>query len=247
MSRYSAGGSTAMNRNSTQSIRRRTSRKISLRRKRIRVLPGELEEHVLERSPLRHDRVRIQSGLHERAVERGAHARLRGDVDAAVAGRDALDAGEAEDRVARGGGRRDLDRVDAPGMNDLRDGSARDEPALLDDEHLVADLLDLVQEMAREQHRAALARELAHERADLALARRIEAVRRLVEDHERRITEQRRRDTEPLAHAEGIRAERAARAVRQPDACERRSTRASAPPPRISASAVRLSRPERYG
>src|SRR6266511_4355161 len=99
MSRYSAGGSTAMNRNSTQSIRRRTSRKISLRRKRIRVLPGELEEHVLERSPLRHDRVRIQSGLHERAVERGAHARLRGDVDAAVAGRDALDAGEAEDRV----------------------------------------------------------------------------------------------------------------------------------------------------
>src|SRR5437762_2311308 len=66
---------------------------------------------------------------------------------------------------------------------------------------------DLVQEVAREQDATVLAGELSDELADLALTRGVEAVRRLVEDHERRISKQRGGDAESLAHAERVRAE----------------------------------------
>src|SRR6266511_284861 len=71
--------------------------------------------------------------------------------------------------------------------------------------------------MAREEDTAVFGRQLFDELADLALPRRVEAVRGLVEDHERGIAEKGRRDAEALAHAERVRAELRPAALGKPE------------------------------
>ena len=79
-----------------------------------------------------------------------------------------------------------------------------DEPAAVDDQHLVDGLRDLGQHVARDEHRAAPGREGAQEVAQPADAFGIEAVRRLVEDEQLRLAEQRGGEPEPLPHAERV-------------------------------------------
>src|SRR5205085_5653124 len=72
------------------------------------------------------------------------------------------------------------------------------------------------------EHAVVLLRELTDELADLALARGVEAVGRLVEDHERRVAEQRGRDPEALLHPERVGAVLRASARAEADALEER-------------------------
>src|SRR5256886_3418263 len=198
-----------MIRSISNGIHRRRSRKISLRNRRStrRLRLGELHENVLERAGTRHDRTRVEAGRRERAVDLGPARRIGDDVETSRRLPDLLDAKAAQDLGGAGLVVDDDLEVVAAASRDLGDRAARDELALLDDQYAVADLLDLVQEMAREEHAAVLAGELANELANLALPRRIQAVRRLVEDHESRICEKRRRDAEPLPHTERVRPE----------------------------------------
>ena len=79
-----------------------------------------------------------------------------------------------------------------------------DEPAAVDDQHLVDGLGDLGEDVARDQHGAALGGERAQEVAQPAHPLRVEAVGGLVEDEQLGVAEQRRREPEPLAHPERV-------------------------------------------
>ena len=85
-----------------------------------------------------------------------------------------------------------------PEREHLADRALRDEPAAGDDRDPVAHLLHLAEQVARHEHGAALGAERADEVAELLDARGVEAVRRLVEDQQRGVLQQRRRETEPL-------------------------------------------------
>ena len=93
-------------------------------------------------------------------------------------------------------------------------------PAVDDGRH-VADLLDLVEQVGRQEHGAALADHLAHERPELGDAGGVEAVGRLVQDHQRRVGQQAAGDPEPLPHAHRVRLDPVVGPVGQPDALER--------------------------
>ena len=76
-----------------------------------------------------------------------------------------------------------------------------DDPARLQDGDALAELLDLGQDVARQEDRDPVACEPGDQLADVDDAVRVEAVRGLVEDHQLRPPEERRGDPEPLAHA----------------------------------------------
>ena len=94
--------------------------------------------------------------------------------------------------------------VGSPPARSRRPSPAR-RSAAVDDRDLVAGLLDLVEQVRREEHGAALVDERADEAAHLEDAGRVEAVHRLVEDQQRGVGEQAAGDAEPLAHAERVR------------------------------------------
>ena len=77
-----------------------------------------------------------------------------------------------------------------------------DEAARREEPDPVAQRLDLAQDVRREQHgQVALGDEAPEQREQLLDARRIDRDRRLVEDQDGRLLDQRVRDPEPLAHA----------------------------------------------
>ena len=96
------------------------------------------------------------------------------------------------------------------------------ELALADDRDAVTDLLDLVEQVAGEHDGPVAAAQAADQRAHLDNALRVEAVGRLVEDHDLGILDQRRRDGEALLHAHRVGAEPVLRPVSQVDLLERR-------------------------
>ena len=104
---------------------------------------------------------------------------------------------------------------------ELLERAHRDDLALVDDRHLVARLLDLVEDVRREHHRASLVDERAEQAAELEDAGGVEAVHRLVEDQQLRVGEQAARDAEALAHPHRVRLDAVVRAVGQADALER--------------------------
>src|SRR5690606_2466246 len=82
---------------------------------------------------------------------------------------------------------------------------------------VVAHLLDLVQQMARKHHGMPGAAKPGDQLSHLGHARRIEPVRRLVEEYELRFAEQRIGDAEALLHAKRISAELVVRALGEAD------------------------------
>ena len=118
--------------------------------------------------------------------------------------------------------RRDLDREPARrgGGDDVLQRSLRDEPALLQQDDVVARRLDLGQPVRAQQRRRAALGQLPDEVADLDRALGIEAVGRLVEHDDRGIADERERDPDALAHAERERADRVLGAIREPDAVQ---------------------------
>ena len=102
----------------------------------------------------------------------------------------------------------------------LGDRAGPDEPAAVEDDDPVGDLLHLVELVAGDQHGAALVGEVAQQPAQPADAVRVEAVGRLVEDEDARVAEQRGGQAEALPHAEGVAAHLAPAGVAQPDEVE---------------------------
>jgi hypothetical protein len=88
--------------------------------------------------------------------------------------------------------------------------------------HPVADLLDLGEQVRRDEHRAAVGGELADEGAHLPGALRVEPVGRLVEDEQVAGPQQRGGKAEALLHAERVGAEPLARGRAEPHPVERR-------------------------
>ena len=84
-----------------------------------------------------------------------------------------------------------------------------------------AHLLDLGEQVARDEHGRAVVGERPDERAHLAGALRVEAVRGLVEHEQLAAHEQRVREPEPLLHAERVRVHLLAGGVRESDPVER--------------------------
>ena len=114
-----------------------------------------------------------------------------------------------------------------------------DQPAGREDADPVADVLDLVEEVAREEDRhLPLPDERPEQIEDLGDAERVDRGRRLVEDQDVRILDQGVGDAEPLEHAPRVRARSGRR--------RGRSARPARAPRRSSSSAssrgIRLSR-----
>ena len=104
--------------------------------------------------------------------------------------------------------------------------------APVDDRDVVRDLLDLVEEVRREEDGHAVLDEPADHLAELVNPGRVEPVRGLVQDQELGIGKQARGRREPLAHAEGVALHAIVRPVGQSDAVEHLSIRACASPAR---------------
>ncbi len=81
---------------------------------------------------------------------------------------------------------------------------AGDERAVVDDEDVAADLLDLGQQVARQQHGRAARRQLRDAEAHPAGLGGVHAVRRFVEDEQLGPVHHGLGDAEPLAHALGV-------------------------------------------
>ena len=75
--------------------------------------------------------------------------------------------------------------------------------------------------MGREHDRCALLLQLLHDLVEFEPQRRIEAGRRLVEEKQQRVAEQRLDQAEPLAHAFRIRSDRPVSGGRKTDALEK--------------------------
>ena len=94
-------------------------------------------------------------------------------------------------------------------------GPRRDDAAVVDHSHAVADLLHLAQQVRVEEDRGAPLGHLADDAADIVATDGIESRRRLVEEYQLRLAEQRRPKAQALLHAFGKRAHTAAGAIGQ--------------------------------
>src|SRR4029453_401634 len=95
-----------------------------------------------------------------------------------------------------------------------------DELAAMDDHDLVDDLLDLGEDVTRDEDRPPLRRKRAQELAKPTDSLWVEPVRRLVEHEDAGIAEQRSREAQPLAHAERVTAGAASRGTLKVDDVE---------------------------
>src|SRR5437899_1711118 len=78
--------------------------------------------------------------------------------------------------------------------------AAEQRPTLIENDQPICDLLQLPEQVAAQENGLALVTEAPQEVAQLDDAQRIESVRRLVDDQELRIGEQRHCEAEPLLH-----------------------------------------------
>ena len=112
--------------------------------------------------------------------------------------------------------------------HDLRDGAVCDHAAAVQDQHVRAVLLDLVEQMGAQQHGGpALPRDRADIAQHLPLPRGVEAERRLVQEDGDRVVDERPRDAEPLPHPAAVGRDRRPRRARAAPA-----RRAASGPPR---------------
>jgi len=95
-----------------------------------------------------------------------------------------------------------------------------DQPSAMDDDHALAEFLDVAQEVAREQDRLAAGDEFAQEIVDTLLTVRVESVGRFVEQQKIRVGQQRVGEGEHLSHALGVGPERMSSVFQQADALE---------------------------
>ena len=106
------------------------------------------------------------------------------------------------------------------GGEQLLQGSLVDDLALADDRDPIAEVLHLAEQVAREEHGEPFAREPAHELTHVAHPGRVEPGRRLVEQQQLRLPQQRGGDPEALAHPVRVAADAVLGPVAQLDQLE---------------------------
>ena len=111
---------------------------------------------------------------------------------------------------------RDVDVLAGP-LHHLGHRPREDELAEADHDEVVADGLDLRELVRRDDHRATTSPEVAEQLPDLDDPCRVQPIRRLVEDEELRVGEERRGDPEALLHTEREALDRLAIAADQAD------------------------------
>jgi hypothetical protein len=135
------------------------------------------------------------------------------------------DAGQVEHRARQrprvAGPDLDLARVSREQRADLGHLALREHTAAVQQQHVVRQLFDLVQHVARDEDRRAVASELEHELDDAAPRDRIETRERLVGNEQLRRMRDRLRDLGPLAHAARVAARGPKHRVGEPHAFER--------------------------
>ena len=99
----------------------------------------------------------------------------------------------------------DLDPLAADLRLELVGGTARDDPAVVDDGDLVGELVGLLEVLRRQEERRSLAHLGADHVPHAEPAARVEAGRGLVEEEEPRPADQRGGEVEAAAHAAGVR------------------------------------------
>ena len=172
-------------------------------------MPGQGEEHVVERGPAQADvvdgdpcLVEVAQDLDERLRAAlgldGQLARVlvEGDLPAAAGGQDR---GRALEVVAAMDDH--LDPLAAQLGLELVGRAARDDLAVVDDGDRVGQLVRLLEVLRRQQERRALADEVADHVPHPDPAARVEARRRLVEDQQPRPADQGSTEVEAAAHA----------------------------------------------
>ena len=120
-----------------------------------------------------------------------------------------------------GVGALDLHLEGGPGEQ-LGDRSLPDHAAPVHDGHGVTGALDLVEEMGRQHHGAALRHQRRDHVAHVEHARRVEAVHRLVEDEQLGVPEQTGGHAQPLAHPHGVLGHLVVGPLQDADTLERR-------------------------
>jgi hypothetical protein len=88
------------------------------------------------------------------------------------------------------------------GLDELPHGGVGEQPATGDDHQVVGGERHLAHQVAGDQHRAALGGQVPQELAEPADPCGVKPAGRLVQQQDRRVTQQRRGDAEPLGHAE---------------------------------------------
>jgi hypothetical protein len=112
--------------------------------------------------------------------------------------------------------------LDAAGRGQVLRPALGHHPAAVDDHDPVADELDLAEQVRVQQHADPLLAQPDEQVAHRAPAARVERARRLVEQHEPRVADQRLGDAQPLLHALAHRCHPASALAREADPCEQR-------------------------
>ena len=105
--------------------------------------------------------------------------------------------------------------------DDLVERSRCDDPAVVEDDHAIADTLDLGQQVRVEDDRRAAVASRAHDRPHVRPTDRIERRRRLVEEDQVRVAKECDAEPEPLLHPLRERADRVVGSIDQSDEGER--------------------------
>ena len=115
----------------------------------------------------------------------------------------------------------DLDGDQLAGGGDVGGGRRAQQPAGVDDDDVVADPLELAEQVRGDQDRdAELGADPADQPEHVVAPGRVEAVRRLVEQHQLRVVDQRLRQLDPLLHAGRVAADRAVPLLVEPDVAQ---------------------------
>src|SRR5262249_23656042 len=198
-----ATGTAARTSSSTREGPRRTSTPNSP--SHIESLPSEPQDRVLEAAPVRRQAADADARHHEGAVALFGHLPVELGGDHLAGDDDGIETETLQhlDRVVGVGGL-DTQHCVAPAAQ-LVDRSLRRPLAGRVNAEVVAQLLDLAQQVGRKEHSGSLGRELTDEVADLARSLRVHAVRGLVEDEEVAGPQERSCEAQPLLHPERVR------------------------------------------
>ena len=182
----------------------------NLARHVLHLAVGEHHVGVLQGGPFLDELVGHQLGLREhlrgplqlRSADAQHHAALRvGRQPCGLADLHLIRAFEYPPELVRLG-RDDADRMHRMLRDEAVDRSRFEDAPLADDHQIVGSERDLAHQVGAEQHRPALASVEAAQFAHPFDALGVEAVHRLVQHEIMRIAQQRRRNREPLAHAQ---------------------------------------------
>src|SRR6266700_1293891 len=164
---------------------------------------GQFQEEMLQRGVLRRHLVHVGSCVDQRLHQLGRPLWWQRDCNRARPAdlrRHAEACGHVSQRRERFG----LDQQAGIALEQIGDATLCHHFAAIDDRYLVADLLDLVQQMAGEEDGMAARSQLLDQLANLDGARRVETVGRLVEEDDLRRVEQRGGNRQALLHTERV-------------------------------------------